>query len=152
VGEASPGGGPFSTTTDNEGATWSSGDDLVMPQLPSGDSYSGSTQFMWVACGASSDCVATGFYGSSTSSNFGQTWVGYQPLSSCVYPASATLPCASLGSLDTFSGATSPYPLDPTTVAGQGVLITIDEELSSGATTASEGVTTTVPLTFTATA
>jgi len=115
-----------------------------------------------VACGStttstttSTECSAVGDLGSATSTNSGQSWVGYEPLE-CVYgkPGSTNGTCAfssSSSSSDTLSGLGSAdqIPLQPSTVADPGVLIEVSTELASTASTSDESQTATVPLTFT---
>jgi len=142
------------TVTSDGGSTWSSAD-----QFPDYGAayYADFYGLNAVACGStttSTQCSAVGDYGSATSTNSGQSWVGYEPLE-CVYgkPGSTNGTCefSSSSSSDTLSGLGSAgqIPLQPSTVADPGVIIEVSTELASTASTSDESQTATVPLTFT---
>jgi hypothetical protein len=137
------------TVTSDGGSTWSSAD-----QFPAygAASYSDFLGLNAVACGStttSTECSAVGDYGSATSTNSGQSWVGYQPVS-CVYPLGQSNNTTCTFSSDTLANleSASPLSLQPSTVADPGVIIEVSTELASSSTS-DEGATATVPLTFT---
>jgi len=149
VGAAS-GGLVATTTTADGGTSWST------PDL-----FSSPMGFDSVACSTQQDCVAVTPYdsqtsgpaSSATSTDGGQSWIGYQPVS-CVYgtPGSNNGTCTFSSSDTLFDlGNASPLSLQPSTVADPGVLVEVSTELASSSTS-DEGATATVPFSFTATA
>jgi len=148
------------TVTSDGGSTWSSADQF--PDYGAAN-YSDFLGLNAVACGStttstttSTECSAVGDYGSATSTNSGQSWVGYEPLE-CVFPPPPPSSNSNSNSNTTctFSSDTlanlesaSPLPLQPSTVADPGVIIEVSTELASSSTS-DEGATATVPLTFT---
>lgn len=146
---AANGGLDATTVTTNGGTTWST--PLLFP---------GPLGFDSVACPSQGNCVAVAPYNSSstspgpassaTSTNGGQSWVGYQPVS-CVYGTAGSNGTCTFSSSDTLATLPSSIPLQPSTVANPGVLVEVSTELASNSTS-DEGATATVPLSFTATA
>jgi len=143
---AGPSGTPDVTvaTTDG-GTTWAA------PDAPSGPVQA----FFHVACASgssgSSTCVAVSFFHSATSTNSGQSWVGYEPLA-CVYGTAGSGNTCTFSSSDTLeslgSSSTSTLSLQPSTVADPGVLIEVSTELASSALPTDESATATVRLSF----
>lgn len=136
------------TVTSDGGSTWSSADQFPGSGAASPPNFGGLNA---VACGSttSTECSAVGDYGSATSTNSGQSWVGYQPLA-CIYGNSVSNYCT-FSSTDTLAslGTAGSLALQPSTVADPGVLIEVSTELASTASTSDESQTATVPLTFT---
>jgi len=137
-----------SATTDG-GTTWSPGDQFSTTGTAAPSDFAG---LNGVACVSSStDCSVVGDFGSATSTDSGQSWIGYQPVS-CVYPeAESNNTTCTFSSTDTLASLDNAGPLDlqPSTVADPGVLIEVSTELTSTASTSDESQTATVPLTFT---
>jgi hypothetical protein len=148
VGAAS-GGLVATTTTADGGTSWSTPDLFPSPM-----------GFDSVACSTQQDCVAVTPYdsqtsgpaSSATSTNSGQSWVGYQPLA-CVYGESGSNGTCAFSSNDNLTnlGNAKSLALQPSTVADPGVLVEVSTELASSSTS-DESATATVPFTFTATA
>jgi len=147
------------TVTSDGGSTWSSADKFPDYGAAIYPDFLGLNA---VACGSttmSTECSAVGEFGSATSTNSGQSWVGYEPLE-CVFPppspssnsnSNSNGTCSfSSSSSDTLSGLGSAgqIRLQPSTVADPGVIIEVSTELASSSTS-DEGATATVPLTFT---
>jgi hypothetical protein len=138
-----------SATTDG-GTTWSPGDQFSTTGTAFSSDFAG---LNGVACVSSStDCSVVGDFGSATSTNSGQSWVGYQPVS-CVYPlGQSNNTTCTFSSSDTLaslgSSSTSPLSLQPSTVADPGVLIEVSTELASSALPTDESATARVTLSF----
>jgi hypothetical protein len=150
VGGAPSGTPDVTVATTDGGTTWSA------PDAPSGPTQG----FRSVACASrssgSSTCVAVSFFHSATSTDGGQSWVGYQPIS-CVYPLgqSNNTTCtfsssSSSSSSDTLASLrkAGQIPLQPSTVADPGVLIEVSTELASSALPTDESATARVTLSF----
>jgi len=134
------------STTDDGGTSWSAADQFASYNSPNVDQdYQG---LLSVVCPSATQCVAVGFDGSATSTDGGQSWVGYEPLE-CVYgsPSSGTCTFSSNDNLESL-GNSGPLTLQPSSLADPGVIIEVSTELSSSASTADESATATVPLSF----
>jgi len=143
------------STTDDGGTSWSAADQFASYNSPNVDQdYQG---LLSVVCPSATQCVAVGFDGSATSTDGGQSWVGYEPLE-CVFPppppssnsnsnSNGTCSFSSKYTLANLESA-SPLSLQPSTEADPGVIIEVSTELASSSTS-DEGKTATVPLTFT---
>jgi hypothetical protein len=136
------------STTDDGGTSWSAADQFASYNSANVDQdYQG---LLSVVCPSATQCVAVGFDGSATSTNSGQSWVGYEPLE-CVYgsPVSNNGTCSFSSKYNLESlGNSGLLTLQPSTVADPGVIIEVSTELSSSASTADESATATVPLSF----
>jgi len=138
------------STTDDGGTSWSAADQFASYNSANVDQDQ--QGLLFVACPSATQCAAVGYYGSATSTDGGQSWVGYEPLK-CVYGSPVSNGTCSFSSNDTLFGlgGAGQISLQPSTVADPGVIIEVSTELASSSTS-DEGKTATVPLTFTATA
>lgn len=137
------------TATTDGGSAWSSAVQFSDSGTAYYADYDGLTA---VACASSTttECSAVGSFGSSTSTNTGQSWVGYQPLA-CVYGSVNSNGTCTFSSTDTLSslGGAGTLTLQPSSIADPGVLVKVSTELASTASTSDETATATVPLNFT---
>jgi len=147
------------STTNDGGTSWSAADQFASYNSPNVDQDQGG--LLSVVCPSATQCVAVGFDGSATSTNSGQSWVGYEPLE-CVFPPpppssnsnsnrNGTCSFSSTYTLESL-GTSGSLTLQPSSLADPGVLIEVSTELASSASTSDEGATASVSLTFTATA